>query len=68
MIDIAYGFAGNMFKRARTKINIYALVIVCMMSGATNVLALEGIETQDVAQALERHSSRYGVPADVYID
>ena len=68
MIDIAYGFAGKMFKRARTKINIYALVIVCMMSGATNILALEGIETQDVAQALERHSSRYGVPADVYID
>ena len=68
MVDIAYGFPGKAFKRARTKINIYALVIVCLMSGATNILALEGIETQDVVQAIERHGTRYGMPADVYID
>ena len=58
MVDIAYGFPGKAFKRARTKINIYALVIVCLMSGATNILALEGIETQDVVQAIERHGTR----------
>ena len=37
---------------------IYALVIVCTMSGATNILATEGIETQDVVQAIERHAAR----------
>ena len=31
-------------------------------------MALEGIETQDVCAALERHSNRYGVPGFVYID
>ncbi len=29
---------------------------------------LEGIETQDVCAALERHSNRYGVPSFVYVD
>ena len=68
MLDIAYGFCGQAYKRARTKVKIYALVIVCILTGATNILALEGIETQDVVQALERHSARYGVPSDVYVD
>ena len=68
MCDIAYGFAGRAFKKARTKIKIYALVIVCLVTGATSILAMEGIETQDVVQAIERHSARHGVPANLYID
>ena len=44
------------------------MVIVCLMSGATSILAMEGIETQDVAQALEKHSCRHGVQAEAYID
>ena len=68
MIDIAYGFAGQAYKRARKSVKIYALVIVCTMSGATNILATEGIETQDVVQAIERHAARYGIPADIFID
>lgn len=31
-------------------------------------MALEGIETQDVCAALERHSKRYGVPGFNYVD
>ena len=31
-------------------------------------MALEGIETQDIEQALEKHSTRYGVPAEMFID
>ena len=31
-------------------------------------MALEGIETQDVCTALERHSNQYGVPGFVYVD
>ena len=68
MLDIAYGFPGVPYKNARKSIKVCALVFVCLMSGATNILALEGIETQDVAQALERHSFTHGVPADVYVD
>ena len=68
MLDIAYGFPGVAYKNARKSIKVYALVFVCLMSGATNILALEGIKTQDVAQALERHSCSHGVPADLYVD
>jgi len=68
MMDICYGFRGQPFKRSRTVIKIYGLVIVCLLSGATNIMALEGIETQDVVAALERHSCRYGVPGFVYVD
>ena len=39
-----------------------------MLTGATNILCLEGLETQDVVGALERHASRHGVPAHVYVD
>ena len=40
---------------------MYAIVIVCLLSGASNILAMEGCETQDVVAAIERHSARYGV-------
>jgi len=68
MMDICYGFKGQAYKRARTIIKVYGLVIVCLLSGATNIMALEGIETQDICTALERHSNRYGVPGYIYID
>lgn len=32
-------------------------MIVCLMSGATNIMALEGIKTQDVCLPVERHSN-----------
>ena len=32
------------------------------------ILSLEGLETQDVVQAIERHSSRHGVPGIIYVD
>ena len=68
MCDIAFGFKGQAYKRARSSIKLYALVCVCMLTGATNILCLEGLETQDIVGALERHASRHGVPANVYVD
>ena len=47
---------------------VYALVIVCLLSGACNILAMEERETQDVVASIERHSARYGVPRLIYID
>ena len=68
MMDICYGFKGQTYKRSRVLIKTYTLVIVCLLTGATNIMALEGIETQDVCAALERHSNRYGVPGFIYVD
>ena len=33
MVDIAYGFKGNPFKGARKELKVYAIVIVCLLSG-----------------------------------
>ena len=68
MMDIAYGFPGQAYLNARKRVDVYALVIVCILSGATNILALESLETQSVVQALERHSSQHGVPAHIFVD
>ena len=68
MADIAYGFKGRPYKGARKELKVYAIVIVCLLSGACNILAMEGCETQDVVATIERHSARYGVPGYVYID
>ena len=62
MADIAYGFKDKPFKGPRKELKVYVIVIVCLLSGACNFLAMEGCETQDVVAAIERHSARYGVP------
>ena len=67
-VDTVFGFKGQPYKNARKTMKIYALVIVCVLTGATNILAVEGLETQDIIQAIERHASRHGVPAVLYID
>ena len=38
------------------------------MTGATYILALEGLETVDIVKALERHTSRHGIPAVIFVD
>ena len=48
--------------------NLYALVVVCVLTSATSILSLEEISTEDIVVALERHSSRYGVPGIVFTD
>ena len=68
MADIAYGFKGKPYKGAQKELKVYAIVIVCLLSGACNILAMEGCETQEVVAAIERHSARYGVPGYIYID
>ena len=68
MMDIAYNFPGVPYKNARKSIKLYALVIVCLLTSATSILVLEGLETQDVCGAIERHSCRYGIPACIFID
>ena len=62
------GLVVRVIKKSRTRVKIYALVVVCLLSGATDILAMEGAETQDVVAAIERHASRYGIPEEMYID
>ena len=68
MMDIAFNFSGKTHKISRVSIKIYFFVIVCIMTGATKILALEGLETVDVVQALEKHASRHGIPAVILVD
>ena len=68
MADTAFGFKSQAFKNARKVSKGYALVLVCLLTGATNILMLEGLECQDIVQAIERHSWRHGVPAVMSID
>ena len=56
MADIAYGFKGKSYKGARKELKVYAIVIVCLLSGGCNILAMEGCETQDVVAAKETFS------------
>ena len=67
-VDTVFGFRGQSYKNARKTMKVYALVIVCLLTGATNILALEGLETQDIVQAIERHAARHGVPSVIYVD
>ena len=67
--DVVFGFRGQRFKGARGKTYpLYALCLVCLLTSASAIYCLEGLETQDVVQALERHTSRYGAPFQVFCD
>ena len=69
MIDTVYGFKCQSFKGARGKTTkMYGLIIVCLLTGAVNILGMQGLETADVVQALERHGFRHGFPARAFVD
>jgi hypothetical protein len=42
--------------------------MVCLLTSATSIHVIEGLTTQSVVMALERHSTRYGVPAHIFVD
>jgi hypothetical protein len=67
-VDIAMAFKAKPFKESRKSLTAHALVIVCMVTSATSILVLDGLSTQAVVQALERHAARYGMPGEVHVD
>jgi hypothetical protein len=67
-MDIAMAFKAKPFKESRKSLTTHALVIVCLVSSATSILVLDGLSTQAVVQALERHAARYGMPGEVHVD
>jgi len=68
MMDIAMGFKAKPMKESRKCFSANALVIVCLLTSATSILVLDSLESQAVVSAIERHSSRYGVPAQIFVD
>ena len=67
-MDIAMGFKARPTKDSRKSMTAHALVIVCLLTSATSIHVIDGLTTQAVIMALERHSSRYGVPAHIFVD
>jgi len=67
-VDIAMSFRAKPTPKSKKAYPCSALVIVCLLTSATNILAIEGISTQLVVQAMERHAARYGMPAKMFVD
>ena len=61
-------FKARASKDTRRTTTAHALVLVCLVTSSTNILVLDGLSTQAVTQALERHAARYGMPAILYVD
>ena len=68
MCDIASPFKVKTRFQGRQSMNCPALLVVCLLTGATAAYICESEETQSVVTALERHSSRYGTPSSIYVD
>ena len=41
--DVVFGFRAQTFKNARKPMEAYALIICCILTGAVNILCLEGM-------------------------
>ena len=67
-MDIAMGFKARPTNDSRKSFTAHALVIVCLLTSATSIAVLDGLTTQTVVMALERHASRYGMPAHIFVD
>jgi hypothetical protein len=55
MLDIAMGFQARPTKDSHKCFSVNALVIVCLLTSATSIQVIEGLTTQSVIMALERH-------------
>jgi hypothetical protein len=67
-LDIAMSFSAKPTIDSRKTFPCHALIIVCLLTSATDILVLDGLTTQAVVQAIERHAARYGVPAHLFVD
>ena len=55
-MDIAMGFKVRPTNDSRRSFTAHALVIVCLLTSATSIAVLDGLTTQTVVMALERHA------------
>jgi len=67
-MDLAMGFKAKPTKDSRKSFNANALVMVCLLTSATSIHVVDGLTTQSVVMAIERHASRYGMPGHIFVD
>jgi hypothetical protein len=68
MLDLAEDFHTKSRFSGRQTMRTPALVIVCLLTGAIGIYAMEDWSTQSVLQGIQRHSSRYGIPSYLFVD
>ena len=67
-MDIVMAFKARAHQRSTSTFACNALVIVCLLTCATSIMVMDGLSTQTVIQAIERHAARYGMPAQIIVD
>ena len=67
-IDTAGPFQAYSRHGKRSVLEVNALVLVCITTGAVSILALETLEAPSIVKALVRHSCRYGYPIIGFTD
>ena len=67
-VDTAGPFPAFSRHNQRAMVEVNCLVIVCIVTGAVSLWALESLEGPSIVKALVRHSARYGFPATAFSD
>ena len=67
-IDVGGPFKAYSRHGKRSVLEVNALVIVCITTGAVSIMVLETLEAPSVVKGLIRHSCRYGYPIIGYTD
>lgn len=68
MCDIAQNFMTKSRFSGRQTMKAPALIVCCLMSGATAIYMMEDWSTTSVVQAVERHGCKYGFPLQIFVD
>ena len=61
-MDVMSPFRAYSMHNQRAEISIFALVIICIVTGAIAIYALEHEDTASIIKAILRHSFRFGFP------
>ena len=67
-IDVMSPFVAHCIHGKRSQLKIYALVIVCITTGAVGIYALEKEDAASIVKAVIRHSCRHGYPSINFLD
>ncbi len=66
--DTAGPFPAYSRHNQRSTIEVNCLVLVCIVTGAVSLWALETLEAPSIVKAMLRHATRYGFPVTAYTD
>ena len=66
--DIASPFKVKTRFQGRQVMACPAPVVVCLLTGATDIYICESKETKSIVLALKRYSARFGIPALLHLD